>query len=87
MPVSGISLMTPPMMMKACRAKMLVSPVASSREKSSRLGHGHAQAAIGEDQVQQDDAHGAHQPQLLADGGEDEVRFQVGDDGVARSAG
>ena len=34
-PVSGITLVTPPMITKACRAKIAVRPVASSFEKPS----------------------------------------------------
>ena len=45
--------------------------------------HGDAQAAVDEDEVEQDDARGARQPQLLADGREDEVGRQGRDDGVA----
>ena len=35
MPVSGMSRVTPPMMMKVCRAKAVARPAASSLEKPS----------------------------------------------------
>ena len=48
-PVSGITFVTPPMITNACRAKIAVSPAASSFEKPSG-GHDRGLEAAGGDQ-------------------------------------
>ena len=55
-PVSGITLVTPPMITNACRAKIAVSPAASSFEKPSGRHHRGLEAAGGDQRVDQDHA-------------------------------
>ena len=81
-PVSGISLVTPPITTKTCSAKATARPVATSLPNAVPADQRGAQAALDDEAVEQEDRHQAGQAELLADRGDDEVglgeRDQVG---------
>ena len=55
-PVSGITLVTPPMITNACRAKIAVSPVGEQLREPVRRHHRGLEAAGGDQRVDQDHA-------------------------------
>ena len=73
MPVSGISWVTPPTMMKTWSAKTNARPAASSLANGSRVGDRRAQAALHQQAEDQQQRHQAGQPEFLAESGDDEV--------------
>ena len=82
-PVSGISPVTPPTMMKAWIASVAVSPAARSFEKPSSASMRDLEAAVDEEEVEEDDRRRAGEAELLRDRGVDEVRLEEGDVRVA----
>ena len=79
-PVSGITLVTPPMITNACRAKTAVSPAASSFENAVPGHHRGLEAAGGDQRVDQDHAAGAEEAELDRDHRVDEVGVRRGQD-------
>ena len=78
MPVSGTSLMTPPMMMNACTPMIVVRPTASSFSNGALGAQGGAQPGADDEQVRHQHGRCAEQAELLADRGEDEVVLRLG---------
>ena len=78
-PVSGTTLVTPPMMMNACTPMIVVRPVASSFSNGRSATRGDAQPDADHEHVRGEDRRAAEQAELLADRREDEVGFDRGD--------
>ena len=67
MPVSGISLVTPPTMMKTCSASTNARPPAEQLGERVADRDGRAQAALDQQAEDQQDRHQAGQAQFLAE--------------------
>ena len=83
-PVSGINRRMPPTMMKVCSAKPNVSPAASELREAVLGEQRDAHPAQDEDHVDEEERGRADQPELLREGGVDEVGVEIRDDLLAR---
>ena len=78
MPVSGTTLMTPPMMMNAWTPTIVVRPTASNFSNVRSVRKAVRSPAPTSSRYAISTVDGADQAHLLADGGEDEVVLRLG---------